>query len=434
MSDLALSHRRDLARPRGALAAGALAGALAVGLVLAIDAAAGTPFLIRVAPDAFPGWLAGPFAGPGDHLTHHQLGLLLVLFALCAYTATLTADALPARVVLGAIVLLNLVFLLAPPILSADLFGYVTFGRLGALHGLDPYTHAAIAAPDDAAYRFVGWHHSRSPYGPLFTVLTYGLVQLGVAGSVWALKAVAFAASLGIVAIVWHLARAGGNDPRRAAAIVGLNPMLLVYAVGGGHNDLLMLVVMVGAVALVLAGREGAGGASAVAAAGLKISAVVLLPFLVLGARRRGRALAGAALALVAVALTAVLAFGSHATGFAEVLSVQQRYVSNFSVPNGIRDVLGLHSFAPWLRTSLQVALVAAVGLLLVRVWRGADWVAAAGWALLALTVTATWLMPWYTIWALPFAAISRSRPLLAAAIAVQVFMLTQVVAVSLLR
>jgi len=58
----------------------------------------------------------------------------------------------------------------------------------------------------------------------------------------------------------------------------------------------------------------------------------------------------------------------------------------------------------------------------------------AAGWALLALTVTATWLMPWYTIWALPFAAISRSRPLLAAAIAVQVFMLTQVVAVSLLR
>jgi len=42
--------------------------------------------------------------------------------------------------------------------------------------------------------------------------------------------------------------------------------------------------------------------------------------------------------------------------------------------------------------------------------------------------------MPWYTIWALPFAAISRSRPLLAAAIAVQVFLLTQVVTVSLLH
>ncbi len=161
---------------------------------------------------------------------------------------------------------------------------------------------------------------------------------------------------------------------------------------------------------------------------------MVLLPFLVLGAQRRDRALAGAALALAAVALTAVVAFGSHATGFAEVLNAQQRYVSHFSVPDGIKDALGLHSFAPWLRLTLQLALVGAIAVLLVRVWRGADWVAAAGWALLALTVTTTWLMPWYTIWALPFAAISRSRPLLAAAIAVQVFVFAQVVAVSLLH
>ena len=434
MSDLALPHRRALTRARAVLAAGALAGALAVAVAIAIAAAAGSPYLVRVAPDAFPGWMAGPFAGLGGQIGLAELAELLVLFALCAFTATFTVDALPAPVVVGAIVALNAIFLLTPPLLSADLFGYVTFGRLGALHGLDPYTHAAIAAPGDAAYPFVGWHHSLSPYGPLFTVLTYGLVQLGVAGSVWALKAVAFGASLGIVAIVWKLAEARGQDPRRAAAIVGLNPIVLVYAVGGGHNDLLMLLLMVASVALVLGRREGAGAAGAVAAAGLKISAIVLLPFLVLGARRRGRALAGAALALAGVALTAVVAFGSHATGFAEVLSAQQRYVSHFSVPDGIRDVLGLHSFAPWLRLALQLALVGAIGVLLVRVWRGADWVAAAGWALLALTVTTTWLMVWYTIWALPFAAISRSRPLLAAAIAVQVFMLAQVVVVGLLH
>ncbi len=434
MSDLALIHRRDLARPRGVLAAGALAGALAVAIAIAIAAAAGTPFLVRVAPDAFPGWLAGPFAGLGPRAGYPALAALFVVFALCAFTATFTADALPARVVLGAIIALNVVFLLAPPLLSADLFGYVTFGRLGALHGLDPYTHAAVAAPGDAAYRFVGWHHSLSPYGPLFTVLSYGLVQLGVAGSVWALKAVAFGASLGIVAIVWRLAQQAGQDPRRGAAIVGLNPILLLYAVGGGHNDLLMLLVMVASVALVLTRREGAGAAGAVVAAGLKISAFVLLPFILLGAQRRLRACAGAAIALAAIALTAVVAFGSHATGFAEVLSAQQRYVSHFSVPDGIRDALGLHSFAPWLRFTLQLALVAAVCFLLVRVRLGADWVAGAGWALLALTVTTTWLMPWYTIWALPFAAISRSRPLLAAAIAVQVFVLAQVVAVSLLH
>ncbi|HVP01195.1 MAG TPA: glycosyltransferase 87 family protein [Solirubrobacteraceae bacterium] len=433
MSDLAL-HSRDVARPRGIVAAGALALMLALALALAIAGAGGTPFLVRVPPSAFPGWLAGPFGGLGGRISEPAIAGLLVAFAACAYAATFTVDALPARVVLAAIVTLNAIFLLAPPLLSADIFGYVTFGRLGALHGLDPYTHAAVAAPGDAAYRFVGWHHSLSPYGPLFTVLTYGLVLLGVAGSMWALKAVAFASSLGIVAIVWRLAERSGHDPRRAAAVVGLNPVLLVYAVGGGHNDLLMLLVMTSAVALVISGRDGAGGAAAVAAVGLKLSAVVLLPFVVLGARSRARALGGAALAALGVALVAVLAFGTHATGFAEVVSAQQRYVSHFSVPDGIRDVLGLHSFAPWLRASLQVAFLVALVVLVVRVWRGADWVAGAGWALLALTVTSSWLMVWYTTWPLPFAAISRSRPLLAAAIALQVFLLAQVAVVSLLH
>ena len=36
--------------------------------------------------------------------------------------------------------------LAAPPLLSADVFGYLDFARLGVLHGLDPYTHTAAAA------------------------------------------------------------------------------------------------------------------------------------------------------------------------------------------------------------------------------------------------------------------------------------------------
>ena len=30
-------------------------------------------------------------------------------------------------------------------------------------------------------------------------------------------------------------------DPVKAVALVGLNPLLVIYGVGGGHNDLLML-------------------------------------------------------------------------------------------------------------------------------------------------------------------------------------------------
>ena len=52
--------------------------------------------------------------------------------------------------------------------------------------------------------------------------------------------------------------------------------------------------------------------------------------------------------------------------------------------------------------------------------WRGYDWVAASGWALLAIAVTSTWLLAWYTLWSLPLAAVTRDRRLLWTTLAVQ--------------
>jgi hypothetical protein len=54
------------------------------------------------------------------------------------------------------------------------------------------------------------------------------------------------------------------------------------------------------------------------------------------------------------------------------------------------------------------------------RTWRGYDWVAASGWTLLAIAVTSTWLLAWYTLWSLPLAVIIRDRRLLLATLAVQ--------------
>lgn len=48
--------------------------------------------------------------------------------------------------------------------------------------------------------------------------------------------------------------------------------------------------------------------------------------------------------------------------------------------------------------------------MLLVRVYRGGDWLENAGWATLVLLVTTTWLLPWYLVWFLPLAALA-SRP-----------------------
>jgi hypothetical protein len=43
---------------------------------------------------------------------------------------------------------------------------------------------------------------------------------------------------------------------------------------------------------------------------------------------------------------------------------------------------------------------------------RRRDSLTAAGWASVALLVTLSWVLPWYVLWVLPLAALSRSRAL----------------------
>ena len=53
------------------------------------------------------------------------------------------------------------------------MFGYLAFARMGALHGLDPYTHFPAEASADPVFAFIGWPFQHSPYGPLFTLASY---------------------------------------------------------------------------------------------------------------------------------------------------------------------------------------------------------------------------------------------------------------------
>ena len=63
------------------------------------------------------------------------------------------------------------------------------------------------------------------------------------------------------------------------------------------------------------------------------------------------------------------------------------------------------------IRLAAAILFFAAVAYLLAWTWRGGDWIRAAAWAALALLLATAWLLPWYLIWPLPLAAISRDRP-----------------------
>ena len=158
--------------------------------------------------------------------------------------------------------------LLAPPLVSTDIFSYQAYARMGSLFGTNPYLSGPHAIGiGDPVFPYIGakWSYIPSVYGPVFTAFSYLLAPLSIAASVLAYKSIAAVASLGIVALVWNAARLRGVNPVRAAALVGLNPLLVIYGVGGGHNDLLMLLAMVAAVYAILryarAARRAAGGA-----------------------------------------------------------------------------------------------------------------------------------------------------------------------------
>ena len=82
-------------------------------------------------------------------------------------------DAVPVRIGIGSIVALHVLFMLAPPLLSSDVFGYIDTARLGTLHGIDPYSPASTHLPPDPVHLYRRWRTDLpSPYGPLFELIS----------------------------------------------------------------------------------------------------------------------------------------------------------------------------------------------------------------------------------------------------------------------
>jgi membrane-bound metal-dependent hydrolase YbcI (DUF457 family) len=328
----------------------------------------------------------------------------------------------------SAVIAAQAVLLLGPPLSLTDLFNYLHYGRMSATHGLNPYVALPTAAPTDAAYPFSNWHHLASPYGPLFTLLTEGLAPLRLATAYWTWKAIVLVGSLGTLALVAFTAGRLGRSPRRAVAFVGLNPLVLVYGIGGAHNEPLVLLCATAAVALAVVGRdEMAGawwdvgaGACAVLAAGFKPSAALLAPIVVLGCRRRLPALGGAGGAGALVLAVVGLRYGGHlpATG------IQDRLVTPLSIPNVLAALGGQGGETGGDRALAHAALgLLAVAAALVVTWRRSWLPGAVGLVMLAAVVTLGWTMPWYVWWVLPFAALARTQWLAGACVLLTVWL-----------
>jgi hypothetical protein len=324
-------------------------------------------------------------------------------------------------------------FAAAPVLLSHDVYSYVDYARLGVVHGLDPYLHAPAAAPLDPVYSRVEWTDATSAYGPLFTLATYPLAWLPVDAAVAALKAAAALSVLGIALLLYRVAPSRGVSPLGAAAFVALNPLVLIHVVGGAHNDGLAMLAATLAVAATLSAREASAGAAFVAAFAIKAPAALAAPFALAAAARIRhsspqrwvnfgstgsafgggaflRLLTGGAATAVAIGLASYAAFGWSWLEALGLAGENQGRTSHMSVPITTARLTGLDPTA--VRAAALALFAATFAYLLLRTWRGSDWVRCAAWASFALLLATAWLLPWYLIWTLPLVALSRDRPL----------------------
>jgi alpha-1,6-mannosyltransferase len=310
--------------------------------------------------------------------------------------------------VVAVAVAVQLVPLAGPVLVSTDVYTYWDYGRLGAVHGANPYSDTPIQFPQDPAFGLMGsrWYETTSAYGPGFTLLSE--VHAEAAGESADLAAWLYrgGAAAGMLALVVLAARLGRRSAF-SAAFVGWNPVLALHFGGGGHNDALMMAFALGALALAASGRKQLAGAAWACSIAVKWVPLVLVPLRVLELRSTGRQVRYLGFAAVAglVGALASWRYGTAWLGAFGPIADNLRDQSRYSFPNRLVQLTGM----PEDVAALLLVALFAVGYawLLREAWRGrARLGLAAGFVLLATT----WLVPWYAIWAVPLAAVEEDR------------------------
>jgi len=374
-------------------------------------------------------------SGLGAHLAFYVAVTILLAgwggLGACAYRGELSV-----RTAWVTLVLWGTPFLVGVPLFSRDLYSYVAQGQLARI-GANPYRLPPSALGPGEVLSSVAtvWQHTASPYGPLFVAL--GHLCSSVAGSSLVAQVLVFRVlELAGVALMMVslpvLARRRGLDPGIALWLGVLSPLALFSFVSSGHNDALMVGLMLAGLVLGTGGRLRWGIAVCAVAATIKLPALAAIVFLVADectraeVGRRLRIVAESALitVVVVVGVTWGAGFGwtwlgptaLHIPTTLRVLISPM--VSVGSLLYGILHLVGL----PVARSAVISVVQAAGGLAAVAgmVWmvlhtRGRDALKLLGLSLLLFVVLSPTLWPWYLTWGISVLAATtaqRSRSL----------------------
>jgi len=332
--------------------------------------------------------LAGAWLGAGMLVSRHRL---------------------PARGVLLLAVVWSLPLLAAAPLFSDDAHAYVAFGDL-VRRGFDPYTStpSELGALPDALGVNGFWQQVPTPYGGLFLDLMGLIVRLTGEHehlALLVLRLVEVLALGALSALLVRLAAVSGHRPESVLWLAVLNPLVLLSTVSGLHNDVLMLVPLMGAVLLAVRGRQVWAIAACAVAADVKVIALVTLAVIVAAHAWRAdpwlakvrRLSGGAALGVVLFGAATLATWQGF--GWVRDLDVPARAFNYITPVDDVLAIVGQRS-AGWLR-DVAMAITVVVALASCVVCRRTGLLRGAGLALAGAVLLGVVVWPWYWMWPL---------------------------------
>jgi alpha-1,6-mannosyltransferase len=429
--------------------------------------------IVAATPDSpFPAILprgyepTGPFRWLSDLLFLRLLGHTgLMILGLLAMVSTGVAfllvlreawhGRLPMRSVAIVAVVFHVVVLTLPLLFSRDVYSYAYYGRIISTYNANPYITTPKDFPLNSLFHYTwpGWRGTPSVYGPLFTWLSAALttVTKSVPGLINGFQLVAAVASLGTMAVVARtVSRVRPERAVFAAAMIGLNPVVVFHVVGGGHNDIFLALFLALGVAALFAGRDTWAAVALGLAMSVKASALIPLLLLVLAIVARAPAdqrakkavtVGGLAAATWLVFALPFLQASNWSLGLLDVadndswMAGGQIVVRLFSlagqVAGGATAAGTMEVLARVLLFGTAATIIAVLGR---RIWlepearRPEALVAAWGWGFLAVLLLSPVMYSWYLMWVLPIAWALPRVPRRAIAIASAVLVASQLV------
>jgi hypothetical protein len=317
-----------------------------------------------------------------------------------------------------------------PPLFSRDIYSYIGQGLL-AYHGFNPYSVApsALGNPRLLASIAEVWRHTASPYGPLFVTVSQGAAA--VAGGSLVVQVLVFRVleliGVGLIMVsLPPLSRRLGTDPGMALWLAALSPLALFSFVASGHNDALMMGLLIAGITLATGGRLAVGLALCALAATIKLPAAAAILFIGVDQFRaaattngRWRVILEAVVLPVVVLVGVTVAAGLGWTWLGPTalhVPTELRILSTPSVSLGAFFHSLLHAVG--IPVSQSKTVTATQFICEVLVVAGVVWmvwnvhklevVRLLGLSLMLFVVGSPTLWPWYLMWGLAILAATR--------------------------